>query len=119
MPISGIDLSSSRACQPVLGETADRLCGDWRTERQLDIRILFASLLVVMHCLPVNWLHLSGDAYYRFWWKLLKFLEKVSDVGPVFEVQVKLHYAHQTWKRSTKQKLQPSVPSDNKTKVCN
>lgn len=56
---------------------------------------------VVPHCLPVDWLHLSGDAYYRSWRKPVKFLEKVPDVGLVFQVQVKLHYACQTWKKST------------------
>lgn len=36
------------------------------------------------HCLPVDRLHLSGDAYNRSWRKPVKFLEKVPDVSPVF-----------------------------------
>lgn len=56
---------------------------------------------VVSHCLPVDWLHLSGDAYHCSRRKPVKFLEKVPDVGLVFQVQVKLHYACQTWKKST------------------
>lgn len=64
----------------------------------------FASLLADTRppwLLPVDWLHLPGDAYYCFGRKLLKFLEKVPDVGPVFQVQVELHYACETCEKST------------------
>lgn len=46
--------------------------------------------------LPVDWLHLSGDAYNGAWRKLVEFLEKLPDVHPVLQVQVKLHHARQT-----------------------
>lgn len=55
--------------------------------------------------LPVDWLHLSGDAHNGSWGKPVKLLEKVPDVNPVFQVQVKLHDAPQTWER----KEEPSV----------
>lgn len=46
--------------------------------------------------LPVDWLHFSDDAYYCSWRKFVKFLEKIPDVGPVLQVQVKLHDMCQT-----------------------
>lgn len=47
---------------------------------------------------PVDWLQLSGDAYNGSRRKPVKFLEKLPDVHPVFQVQVELHHARQTWK---------------------
>ncbi len=55
----------------------------------------------MQRCLPVDWLHLSCDAYHCSWRKVVKFLEQVPDVGPVFQVQVKLHNTLQTWKIRT------------------
>lgn len=53
--------------------------------------------------LPVDWLHLSGDAHNGPWRKPVKFLEKLPDVNPVLQVQVKLHDARQTWKKQEEQ----------------
>lgn len=47
--------------------------------------------------LPVDWLHLSGDAHNGPWRKPVKFLEKLPDVLPVLQVQIELHDARQTW----------------------
>lgn len=56
--------------------------------------------------LPVDWLHLSGDAYNGSWRELLEFLEELPDVHPVLQVQVKLHHAWQTCKPRRAQRLE-------------
>lgn len=53
--------------------------------------------------LPVDWLHLSGDAHNGPPGKVAKLLEKLPDVNSVFQVQVQLHNACQTWETKGEQ----------------
>lgn len=52
--------------------------------------------------LPVNGLHLSDDADHRSGRETVKLQEKLSDVGAVFQIKVKLHNSHETWKKKKK-----------------
>lgn len=68
----------------------------YHLHKLIRLHVLLYKHVTCARRLPVDWLHLSGDAYYCSWRKPVKFVEKVPDVGPVLQVQVKLNYLHKT-----------------------